>query len=83
MSEELARSAGRKGEVAEGTRERAGTGEWGSTGMQEHSTLKLQVMLKATKLLQAPVLCTWLMGSVTSPSMPSPYRALYQLPLIT
>lgn len=83
MSEELARSAGRKGKVVEGTREGAGTGEWGSVGMQEHSTPKLQVILKTAELLQAPVLCTWLMGSDTSPSMSSPYRVLYMLPLIT
>lgn len=83
MSEELARSAGRQGEVVEGTRERSGTGQWGSVGMQERSTSKLQVMLKTTELLQAPVLCTWLMGSDASPLKPSPYRTLYQLPLIT
>lgn len=69
MSEELARSAGRNGKVVEGTRERSGTGEWGSIGMQEHDTSKLQVMLKT-------------MGSDTAPSVPSPYRALYLLPLM-
>lgn len=43
------------------------------------STPELQTRLKTLELLQAPALCTWLMGSNTSPFMPSPYRAILLL----
>lgn len=48
-------------------------------GAEEHNTPKLQTKLKSPELLQAPLLCTWLMGSDTSPSTRSPYRAILLL----
>lgn len=45
------------------------------------SNPELQTRLKTLELLQALALCTWLMGSNTSPLMPSPYRAILLLPV--
>lgn len=35
-------------------------------GAEEHSTPELQTRLKTPELLQAPALCSWLMGSATA-----------------
>ena len=72
-----------EGKAVEGTRERTGTGEWLWIGAEEHTTPEIQTRLKTSRLLQAPALCTWLLGSDdTSASMPGPYRAILLLLLI-
>lgn len=47
-------------------------------GAEEHSSPRIQIGLKTSVLLQAPALCTWLMGSDTSSST-HPYRAILLL----
>lgn len=61
----------------QGRRQELENGVW--IGAEEDSTPELQTRLGTPELLQTPVLCTWLMGSDTSPLMPDPYRAILLL----